>query len=157
MEKTCLQARFTDVRFIMSRVGLFNMGFGFFVIFLSASAGTFLSYALTEEILREGLATTRWSSLLQRSAHGHFNLFGMIHILFGLSLVYSPLSPHWHWKQTIALVLGTLAMGPGLYLHSLNPPQHQISMFNILLGILVGAALVALLSHAVALFFRVMK
>ena len=65
------------------------MAFGFFVIVLAACLGTFLvrQVEVYEETRQELLSS--WGYLLLKSSHGHTNLFGILHILFGLSLPYS--------------------------------------------------------------------
>ena len=75
----------------MPRIGLLNMVVGFIFIFLSASAGFFLLQSIRVFIIRDNTELLSWWVQLSASAHGHTNLFGMLHILFGLTF-YSVLN-----------------------------------------------------------------
>ena len=95
----------------MPRIALFNMMIGFTVLLLSASGGTFIAYDMTEAFLKNNDQLNTWQMTLFRSAHGHFNLFGMVHILMGLTIPYSQLSVSLKSWQTGMMLAGTVAMG----------------------------------------------
>ena len=107
----------------MARVALFNMGIGFLLIFFAACAGAFVSFDMTHAFLRDPNLLDSWQFTLLRSAHGHVNLFGILHVLFGLTMNYSPMPVQYKYGQTYSLLLGGFAMGPLMMLKALSGPQ----------------------------------
>ncbi len=138
----------------MSRIALFNIGLGFVIIFCSACLGAFIASDIAESFLRQTGDLHSWYNILRRSSHGHFNLFGMIHILFGLTLPYSTLTPKLKYWQTIGLISGSIAMGPGMLMRAVIGPTEQFDATGVLLGGLISLALVAIAAHAVGVFMK---
>ena len=139
----------------MPRIALFNMMFGFGVLFFAAAAGVFLSQDITSSIIHDEKYLTSWVYILKRSAHAHTNLFGMLHVLFGLTLPYSELSSRCKYYQTIGLVCGTVAMAVGLLLQAWQGPKDSIyDLIGLFMGLLLGAALLTLISHASGIYMK---
>ncbi|MCX6130935.1 MAG: hypothetical protein NTX25_17995 [Proteobacteria bacterium] len=141
----------------MPRLSLFNMAFGFLVIFFAACGGAFVSFDMTQAYLHDLSLLQTWQMDLMKSAHGHSNLFGLLHIAFGLSLPYSPLAQRWKKIQTVGLICGVLSMGPGMILRALRGPSESFDMIGILIAMGLSAALASLGSHAAALFLRSLR
>jgi hypothetical protein len=141
----------------MSRLALLNMFIGFVVLSLVAAAGSFLATEITEGYLHDPGALESWRLLISKSAHGHTNLFSIIHILFGLTLPYSGLSTRSKLAQTVGLGLGTLAMGPVMLLRAYIGPTSKLDSVEVCLGIMLSAALLALATHAAGLALRLMR
>ena len=121
---------------------------GFVVIFCSACLGIFIATDISDNFIRHSEDLNSWYNTLRRSAHGHFNLFGIIHILFGLTLPYSIWSFAVKRWQTYFLAFGTLAMGPGLWIRAMVEPSDQIDGVGIILGLFISLALITMISHA---------
>ena len=138
----------------MPKIGLFNMAFGFAVMAFAAAAGGFIAWDINQMALEGGKEISDWSIMLRRSAHGHTNLFGMIHILFGLTLPYSTFSLKLKKLQSIGLVLGTIAVSVGLFLQSYKGPTSSIDLLGLVEGAFLSCALVAIASHSYSLFFK---
>ncbi len=138
----------------MSRIALFNLTIGFWTLFLAAACGAFLATDLTATYIAEKSISQTWSSVLLSSAHGHSNLFGLLHIVFGLTLPYSRIADRFKVLQTAGLVCGVVAMGPGMFLRSLKAPGNDSDPLGLILGALLSAALISLFSHAAALTSR---
>jgi len=138
----------------MPRLAILNMAIGFFVVFVAASAGAFISLDITHAFLYDEESLHRWQLLLHRSAHGHTNLFGMLHILFGLTLPYSLCSQRIKIWQTAGLLLGCVAMGPGMILRGAAGPTAATDGLGIALGLLLSATLLAVASHALGLMLK---
>lgn len=138
----------------MPRLGILNFIIGFAVIFLAACAGSFIAFDLTEGFLKDPKILSSWQMALLKSAHGHSNLFGILHILFGLTLVYSPFSNKLKVLQTIGFTLGTLAMGPGMMIRAYGGPSESLDVIGIMIGVGLSGAFLSLLSHCGALAYR---
>ena len=141
----------------MPRLGLFNMAVGFLVLFFAACAGAFVSFDLTEAFLKNTSLLHNWQMTLLSSAHGHSNLFGMLHILFGLTLSYSPLAPRYKALQTGGLFAGVIAMGPLMMIRSAWGPSESLEGIGLVIGLFLSCALATLASHAAALIYRLVK
>lgn len=141
----------------MPRLALVNMLIGFVVLTFVAAAGSFIATDLTQGYLRDPSSLESWQLLLAKSAHGHTNLFGMIHILFGLTLPYSLLSQRFKAMQTLGFGLGTFAMGPVMLVRGYVGPQDHIDLVEVCLGVMLSLALFAMASHAWGLAARIMK
>ncbi|MFW7380166.1 MAG: hypothetical protein ACOH5I_15235 [Oligoflexus sp.] len=138
----------------MNRIGVYNMLIGFVVLFLAAAGGAFIASDLTTGFLRDPEILSSWQTTLLTSAHGHTNLFAMIHILFGLSLPYSKLPlkvKHW---QTFGLLAGTIAMGPGMMYRAFKGPTETLDISGLLVGLGLSAALITLISHSAGLYLH---
>lgn len=138
----------------MPQLAIVNMFIGFLVIFISASAGSFIAFDLTEAFVKNQEFLLSWELILKRSAHGHFNLFGLIHIVFGLTLSYSKLPNKVKKLQTLALGMGTLAMGPGLLLRAHQGPSLELDVLAVVVGTCACFALLAIVSHAFGLYVK---
>jgi hypothetical protein len=138
----------------MPRVGLFNMTFGFFLLTFAAAAGSFVATDMTEAFLRDPAALNSWRLTLERSAHGHTNLFALLHIAFGLTLPYSRFSRRVKWLQTLGLGLGSLVMAVLMVVRAGAGPVEGYDPLQLMMGAGLSAALLALAAHAVALMLR---
>lgn len=141
----------------MSRLAIFNAAFGFLWIALAAMGGSFIAIDITEGFINDPSALSSWQLTLMRSAHGHSNLFGMLHIAFATTLAWSRLSLPIKKAQTVGLVLGSLCMGPLMVLRSYLPVPMGVDLMGILVGVLLTAALLAVASHSYALFARLSR
>lgn len=141
----------------MQRLGILNMALGFFVLFFAASAGAFVSFDMTEAFLRNPSQLHSWQQTLQSSAHGHTNLFGLLHIVFGLTLAYSPLKSKWKALQTLGLFCGVIAMGPLMMIRSAWGPSESLEGIGLVIGLFLSASLLVLASHSAALLYRFVK
>lgn len=141
----------------MPQLAIANMFLGFLILFISASAGAFIGFDITEAFLKDKEYLESWQLTLFRSAHGHFNLFGLIHIAFALTMPYSVLSSKVKRLQTGGLFLGALAMGPLLIWRAYNGPSESLDLNEFLLGIFLSCALASIASHAYGLGVKVYR
>lgn len=141
----------------MSRLAIFNGAFGFLWIALAAMAGSFVAIDITESFLNDTAALPSWQMTLMRSAHGHSNLFGMLHIGFGTTLMWSRFSSAIKTWQTIGLIMGSMAMGPIMVLRSYLDVPTGIDLMGITVGVLLTGSLIAIASHSYALFARLAR
>ena len=135
----------------MSRLALVNMVIGFTIIFLSASFGTFIVIELEELFRSAPHLVNDWYMTLLQSSHGHSSLLGMIHIMFGLTLPYSRLSATFKFYQTLALIAGSLAMGPILVLRA----TVDNDLLVVISGLLLALFLFAIIFHAFGIYLRI--
>ena len=135
----------------MSRLALVNMVIGFTIIFLSASFGTFIVVELEELFRGAPHLVNDWYMTLLQSSHGHSSLLGMIHILFGLTLPYSRLSATFKFYQTLALIAGSLAMGPILVLRA----TVDSDLLVVISGLLLALFLFAIIFHAFGIYLKI--
>jgi hypothetical protein len=141
----------------MPRVAILNMVIGFAVLFVAAAAGAFIANDLSEAFLRDRELLNSWNAVLSRSAHGHTNLFAILHICFGLTIPYSVLSSRIKKFQTIGLFLGTFAMGPLMIVRASMAPSEGFDPVAILIGIFLSCALAMLFSHAYGLTGKLLQ
>jgi len=141
----------------MPRLGIINMMMGFGVLTLAAAAGAFVANDITIGYLRDEQVLSSWELLLFRSSHGHTNLFGLLHVALGLTLPYSVLSPKLKVWQTIGLFLGVIAMGPGMILRAKMGPVSGLDITEVLVGVLLSCALLAIGSHCFGLAGKVYR
>jgi hypothetical protein len=141
----------------MNRLGILNMFIGFVILFLAAAGGSFIAFEMTTGFLKDPQILESWRLTLQQSSHGHTNLFGMLHIMFGLTLPYSDLTLRWKTWQTWGLFLGSLAMGPGMMARALVGPTESTDLTGVLVGLGLSAALLVLVSHAGGLMAKLMR
>lgn len=141
----------------MEKAGIFNIAFGFLVLFLAASAGAFIATNITEIYLSDIEMLDDWKLMLQRSSHGHTNLFGLLHIAMGLTLPYSRFSSRIKKWQTIGLSCGTFAMAVLMNIRAYLGPSNEVDFVEILIGGFLSCALAAIGVHAAALFMRLMR
>ncbi len=141
----------------MSRLSILNMALGFFVLFFAACAGAFVAFDMTQAFLHDMKQLNTWEMTLLQSAHGHSNLFGILHIVLGLTLPYSPLTARWKHIQTLGLFGGVLAMGPGMIMRALAGPSESFDALGLSIGVGLSMALVSIGTHAAALFYKLMR
>lgn len=141
----------------MPRLGLLNMAIGFLVLFFAACAGAFVSFDMTEAFLKNTALLHNWQMTLLASAHGHSNMFGILHILFGLTLPYSQLGPQIKAWQTVGLFAGVVAMGPLMMVRSSWGPSESLESIGLVIGLFLSCALATLASHSAALIYRLIK
>ncbi len=141
----------------MPRLALINMAIGFFVLTLAASYGAFIATDLTSQFIHDPALINSWTSKLTQSAHGHTNLFGLLHIALGLTLPYSVWAERVKTFQTIGLGLGTLAMGPLMLIKSGLAPSENPDLISLAIGIGLSAALIALFTQAAGIAVRVLR
>jgi hypothetical protein len=141
----------------MPKLALINIVIGFWLLFLAAAAGAFIATDLSSTYLADKAFHDTWLTMLTKSAHGHTNLFGLLHICYGLTLPHSPLALKWKSLQTFGLICGSFAMGPGLIIRGYQGPKPVIDPIAIVIGILLSAALAALFSHASALSSKLIR
>ena len=139
----------------MSKIALFNIGFGFAIVAIAAAGGAFISFDIATAFLSDPEIIKAWDHYLQRSAHGHLNLFGLLHVLLGLSLPYSKLPASIKKWQTVGFLAGSLAMGPGLLIRGYLGPSAALDLNGIIIGGLLTLALIAVASHSFAILRRV--
>ena len=136
----------------MPRLALINMVIGFTIIFLSASFGTFIVVEMEEMFRSAPHLLNDWYMTLLQSSHGHSSLLGMIQILFGLTLPYSRLSTTFKGYQTLALIAGSLAMGPILALRATVFTDSELLL--VINGLLLALFLFAIIFHAFGIYLR---
>jgi hypothetical protein len=133
------------------------MAIGFTVLFFAACAGAFVSFDMTEAFLKDPSLLNSWRATLEASAHGHSNLFAMLHVLLGLTLPYSPLSSRIKAYQTGGLFAGVIAMGPLMMIRASYGPSASLEGMGLVIGAFLSLALLTLASHSAALIYRFMK
>ncbi len=140
----------------MPRIALWNLFFGFALICFAAASGAILANDLSNAFMdahETGRNLTRdWTLTLQSSAHGHTNLFGMIHIALGLTMPHARQSHRLRIGITGGLTLGALAMGPFMIWRSFLPPARHLEFNGIVIGICLCFALAALAAHTAGLW-----
>ena len=139
----------------MSRLSLINFVIGFTVILIASSAGAFIGLEMTQNEIAK--IPESWGLVLRRSAHGHFNLFGLIHILFGLTLPYSNVSTIIKKWQSIGLFLGTLSMGPGMIYRSTLPPTDDFDLATWIVSLGLSCYLLAMTIHILGLLLKIRR
>ncbi len=142
----------------MPRISQINFVLGFSVIFFAASAGAFIATDLAEQFLRgSALEMLQWQPTIERSAHGHSNLFGILHIALGLTIPYSHLSNKFKFWQTSGLALGTFAMGPLMMIRAALGPIDGYDLNGLLIGGCLSAALAAIATHTIGLALKLRR
>lgn len=140
----------------MTRVSLLNMAWGFTLIFMAACGGVFVALNTTEMFI-SGPVQPEWQALLQTASHGHLTLFGMIHILLGLTIPYTRSSPLENRIKSIGVGLGSLAMGPLLLIRGILGPTLSTELNGVLIGVCLSCALCAIAYHALGIFLKIGK
>lgn len=140
----------------MPRIAIWNLFFGFALICLAAASGAIvandMSNAFVDTIQTGRSATQDWTLTLQGSAHGHVNLFGVLHIALGLTMPYARQTQRLRMLITTGLTGGSIAMGPLMIWRSLLQPVREIEASGILIGIFLSLSLAALLIHTAGLW-----
>lgn len=138
----------------MSRIALVNMAWGFVLIFVAACGGVFVALSSTESFIN-GPGTPQWHSLLQTASHGHVSLFGVIHVLLGLTMPYTRASKFENRLKTAGVALGSMAMGPLLLIRGALGPTLSTELNGLLIGICLSCALFAIAYHALGLTLKI--
>lgn len=142
----------------MPRLSLANFLIGFVAITLAFSGGFFIVTDAEKAFLHDPALMTSWQYTLLKSAHGHLNLFGYLHILFGLTLPYTGLSQRVKLWQTLGFLLGTLSMGVLLFLRAYNMPVLEaVDWLGGAIGGFLSLSLAALLVHCYGLGSKLMR
>ena len=141
----------------MPRIGIVNILIGFLAILLASCGGFFLATEADKAFLLNQQLLSSWQYTLLKSAHGHLNLFGMLHILVGLSIPYSKLSKTFLFVQTGGLFLGTLTMGVFLLFRAFAGLPQGSDIFGIFIGVNLSAALGALVLHCYGLSLKLFR
>jgi hypothetical protein len=139
----------------MRRIALFNLVLGFSLIFMAASGGAFVALRSTETFL-QGVDPT-WQLMLQTSSHGHTNLFGVLHILLGLTIPYSRSNQFLDRIKTFGLGAGSFAMGPLLIARAASGPSVSLDGLGLTIGACLSLALAAIVAHIIGLFSRLIE
>lgn len=141
----------------MPRIGIVNILIGFFAILLASCGGFFLATEADKAFLMDKQLLNSWQYTLLKSAHGHLNLFGMLHILVGLSIPYSQLSKSYLVVQTCALCMGTLTMAVLLLSRAFSGIPEGQDLLGIFIGINLTAALGSLILHCYGLSLKLLR
>ena len=137
----------------MPRIALLNIIIGFSLIILASAAGSFVALDTTYRFLNQE-GQNNWRAVLEAASHGHTALFGVIHILIGLTLPYSKLPKKFLRIETMMLFCGALAMGPGMYIRGFLGPTSSTEWNGLLVGALLSAWLVGVVMHTTGLVFK---
>ena len=139
----------------MSRLGQLHMITGFWLIFIASCGGFFVADDHQKSLMQQRPGDLlAWWMLLQSSAHGHTNLFGMLHILTGLTLPYSELSNGWKNLQFVGLAMGSFAMSVLMLVRSWRLPKPGVDSLGVVMGGMLAGALIAIILHIVGLTIR---
>lgn len=141
----------------MPRICLFNILFGFILIFLSSSAGIFLSFDQTRAHLSDEMELLSWWMQLSASAHGHTNLFGMLHVLLGLTMPYAHQGFRLSVAKTVGLGLGSISMSLLMYFKALGQPTLEYDFLGVLIGICLSLALASIALHMLGLAMKLVR
>ena len=141
----------------MPRLSILNFVIGFCVLGLSSASGVFLANDITAGFIKDPAILNGWELSLHRSAHGHTNLFGMLHVLMGLTFPYSVLGASAKKFQTMGLAAGTAAMSIGLFIKGLRAPNFDPTVLDVGIGIALSLALLAVGMHIFGLTARLMR
>ncbi len=141
----------------MPRLGILNMMLGFMTLLFAAAGGAFVSFDMTQAFLKDPVQLESWQMTLLASAHGHANLFGLLHVALGLTLPYSLLESRWKILQTAGLFAGVVAMGPLMMIRAFQGPSDSFDALGLTIGAFLSASLLTLASHAAALAYKLMR
>lgn len=140
----------------MPRIALWNMFFGFLVVCIAAAAGPLVANELTNAFMAQaeaGHAAGRdWMLTIQSSAHGHMNLFGLLHVLAGLTMPSARQSRRTRLFVTAGISAGVVAMGPLMLWRSYLKPARDLDLNGVAIGACLALALLALAIHAACLW-----
>ena len=125
-----------------------NLLIGFTAILFAASGGAFVANELTENFVNELIQQNHsWFVTMLRSAHGHTNLYGMLHILLGLTLNHSSCCAKTKKVQTGFMFCGTLAMSIGMLIQGFGAPSNSINVLTLVLGLGLALSVVSIVLH----------
>jgi len=135
----------------MSNISRWNLVFGFSAIVFSASGGFFLATEQSRHFVQNAVGDSSWWFILSSSAHGHTNLFGMLHVLMALTFPYSRFGSRIQAYQTYGLGAGTFAMSFLMVIRSLSKPVIDFDLLGILIGLFLSCSLLSLITQIVGL------
>lgn len=140
----------------MPKISIFNFILGFALLFLSSAGGAFLGNLSTFGIFSDKALLSSWLYILLKSAHAHTNLFGMIHILFGLTAPYSFAYRHRFILklQTLGFASGSFAMSALMCVRAFFPLESAslvTDTLTIITGFCLTLWLMSLVSHIIFL------
>ena len=127
---------------------------GFSLIFFAAAGGPFLAFDATDSFIHDPSIMSSWLFTLLSSAHGHTNLFGMLHVLFALSMPYSRLSLVFKKIQTLGFGLGSFAMSALMIIRANMGPVAGYDFLGICTGLCLSASLAAIALHCYGLAMK---
>lgn len=127
------------------------MVIGFSLICLAAMAGAFIAQEATEAFVKDPSQLAAWGFTLRKSSHAHTNLFGMLHIVFGLTLPYSGMGIKIKRFQTLGLAAGSVAMSVGMILRAQFSSPSTEGWLDYGVAACLSLALVALMIHVTGL------
>ena len=139
----------------MPLIGLVNISLGFFSLVVSGFAGVFLATQSADAFLSDSSVLQGWQHTLQASAHGHTSLFGMIQILFGLTLPYARMSRKIQIIQTLGLSGGVFAMSFLMILRAFAGPSSSYDLLGMVIGLCLSSFFLAIMSHWFGLTSRI--
>lgn len=141
----------------MPRIAILHMFVGFILIFLSASGGFFLGTEVAEAFIHSPDELHSWFLTLAKSAHGHTNLFGYLHVLVGMTTPYAILSPRMRLVEFIGLCSGSFAMSFLMFYRAYGEPEVSLSFMGILTGACLSLSLVAIAIRVYGIGFKLMR
>ena len=142
----------------VSKLALINIIIGFWLIFIASSGGFFIADWQKNLVLNNKfIELLSWWGLIAKSSHGHTNLFGMLHILFGLTLEISTMRIIVKYLQTVAFFMGSLAMSVLLFIRSYHKPTFNEDVLSVIIGFLLSIYLLGILTHIIALSYSLVK
>lgn len=141
----------------MSRLALSNIIGGFVVIIFAAFYGVFNAFQMTVGFMRDPTILGSWETTLSQSAHGHSNMFGILLVLFGLTMSYSCYSRPIKLLQSMGLWLGVVGMGPLVWLRGQSGVSESTDMLGICIGLCMSLALLSLIIHVLGMSLKIMR
>jgi len=136
-------------------MALGNMIIGFWWIFLASCGGFFLAeYRHQAFLAATPERLLQWWMVLQKSAHAHTNLFGMLHILMALTFPYSLVASSVKVGQSVGLFLGSLSMSVLLVVRSYGVPESVFHPLSVLIAMGLSCSLIAIVVHIVGLSLK---
>ena len=138
----------------MPRLSVLNMLIGFSLIFFAAAGGPFLAFDATDAFIHDPSIMDSWLFTLLTSAHGHTNLFGMLHVLFAFSMPYSLLNVRLKKLQTIGIGMGSFWMSVLMILRANLGPVAGYDLLGVFTGVCLSAALAAIGLHCYGLAMK---
>lgn len=142
---------------LLSKSSILNVTIGFWTIFFAACGGTFLATQSHQAFVHDVSLLSSWQFTLMKSAHTHTNLFGILHILLGMTLPIAKLNKNQATGMTLGFFCGTLAMSVLLIIRSFHMPLVTFDWLGVVNGCLLSCALVAILWYCIQLTKRCMK
>jgi len=138
----------------MPRTGILHMISGFIIMAFAAMTGPFLANLITDAFVNNPGELSGWRMTLLQSAHGHLNLFGIIQVLLGCTLLYSKISERMKQIQFLLYICGPVAMGPMMYLRAAQMPSNVMDVNGFVIGGLLSCCLLALGMHIYGLMLK---